>query len=113
MTNTWANKFVLDHKGWDGGDEFKYFYAEETTKNYGHTQPSNGYTDSECWCCDDGALNGGSWWWFRFDVYQQTYTDYEKLFSYSRTVVTQKESDQEVIEGAGISDVQHWVKYTF
>ena len=41
------------------------------------------------------------------------YTDYEKLFSYSKTVVTQKESDQEVVEGAGVSDVQHWVKYTF
>jgi len=54
-----------------------------------------------------------SWWWWRFEVYNQTYTDYEKLFSYSRTVVTQKESDQEVVEGAGVSDVQHWVKYSF
>ena len=54
-----------------------------------------------------------SWWWWRFEVYNQTYTDYEKLFSYSKTVVTQKESDQEVAEGAGVSDVRHWVKYTF
>jgi len=54
-----------------------------------------------------------SWWWWRFEVYNQSYTDYEKLFNYTRTIVTQKESDREVVEGNGVSDVQHWVKYSF
>lgn len=113
MKNTWENKYVQDHKGSDGTNDFKYFYAEESKKDYGRTQPSNGYTDSECWCCDDDALTGGSWWWFRFEVYQQSYVDYEKVYTYSRPVVTDEESASEVSDGKGISDVQHWVKYSF
>ena len=113
VKNTWGNKYVQDHKGSDGTNDYRYFYAEESKKDYGRTQPSNGYTDSECWCCDDGALTGGSWWWFRFEVYQQSYVDYEKLFTYSRPVVTDEESASEVSDGEGISEVQHWVKYSF
>ena len=54
-----------------------------------------------------------SWWWFRFDVYQQSYTDYQKLFSYQKTTYTEEESTSPVSEGGNISNVRHLVKYEF
>ena len=55
----------------------------------------------------------GSWWWYRFPVNQQTYTDYEKLFTYTKTVSEERESVTEVTASDTVSNVQHWVKYTF
>lgn len=55
----------------------------------------------------------GSWWWYRFPVSQQTYTDYEKLFTYVKTTTEEKESSTEVTPSDSITNVQHWVKYSF
>lgn len=52
-----------------------------------------------------------SWWWYRTEVMQQSYTDYQKLFTYTRTVTTDETSSTPVTEGSGISNVIHWVKY--
>lgn len=52
-----------------------------------------------------------SWWWYRAEVMQQPYTDYQKLFTYTRTVITDETSSTPVTEGDGISNVIHWVKY--
>ena len=54
-----------------------------------------------------------SWWWWRFEVLQQTYTDYQKLFTYIREDAELLESAVEVTPGENISNVQHWVKYSF
>ncbi len=54
-----------------------------------------------------------SWWWYRFEVYQQTYTDYQKLFTYVKDDIEVLESSTEVVSGDDISNVQHWVKYAF
>ena len=53
-----------------------------------------------------------SWWWYRAEIYKQTYTDYQKLFTYTRTVTSEESSAVPIAEGEGISNVQHWVKYT-
>ncbi len=55
----------------------------------------------------------GSWWWYRFPVNQQTYTDYEKLFTYVKNTSEEKESSTEVTLSDSISNVQHWMKYAF
>lgn len=52
-----------------------------------------------------------SWWWYRAEVMQQDYTEYQKLFTYTRTVTTDETSSVPVTEGEGISNVLHWVKY--
>ena len=52
-----------------------------------------------------------SWWWYRAEVMQQPYTDYQKIFTYTRTVTTDETSSTPVTEGSGISNVIHWVKY--
>lgn len=54
-----------------------------------------------------------SWWWYRFEVRQQSYTDYRKLFSYEKEESVTMESTSKVTEGDGISDVRHWVRYKF
>lgn len=54
-----------------------------------------------------------SHWWWIFDVRQQTYTDYQKLFTYVKDESEILESDTVVTPGDGITNVQHWVKYAF
>lgn len=91
----------------DDGFDFCQFCAFETTADYEHKAP-NGHIDPDCFATEDYGC-AYSWWWWRFDVYQQTYTDYRKLFTYRKT----EESSSLVSEGNGISNVKHWVKYSF
>ena len=105
-----GNYYIESAPGEKDGRNYQNFYAFETTTAYGQTQP-NGYTDDECYYTED--YPGGSWWWFRFEVRRQTYTDYEKLFNYRKVTTTREESDAPVAEGEGVSDVRHWVKYSF
>ena len=95
--------------------DFIYFDAFESTTDYGTVGPgTNGNIDVAplryAW---RGIAGDVSHWWFRFEVYQQPYTDYQKVFTYSRTVTEEKESSTAVSEGSGISNVKHLVKYTF
>ncbi len=99
-----ANNYINNVPGVSDGRNFCYFYAFETELAYGQTY--GGVTYDEYYTED---YPGGSWWWYRFDVYKQTYTDYEKLFTYRKT----EESSSSVSEGNGISNVKHWVKYSF
>lgn len=109
--NTELGNYYINYTSDGDGNRsaYPYFHAFESATAYGQTQP-NGYTDSECYYCVD--YPGGSWWWFRFEVYRQTYTDYQKLFTYTRTVTSEENSAVPIDEGEGISNVQHWVKYT-
>lgn len=95
--------------------DYIYFDAFESTTNYGTVGPgTNGNIDvSPMRYAWRGVLGDVSHWWWRFEVYQQTYTDYSKLFSYVRNKEEIKESMTEVVPGDGITNVQHWVKYEF
>lgn len=54
-----------------------------------------------------------SWWWWRIEVRQQTYTDYQKEFTYVKDTSSIQESATEILPDDGISNIQHWVKYEF
>ena len=49
-----------------------------------------------------------SYWWFRLDVRQCTYTDYVKTYKFYKW--EPKESSTAVTASANITNVQHWVK---
>ncbi len=55
-----------------------------------------------------GHSNNHSYWWFRLDVRQCTYTDYVKIFKYYK--VESKESSTKVTASDTITNVKHWVR---
>jgi hypothetical protein len=103
------NVFVEDRYCSVNGREYGNFRAFESTEAYGHTDP-NGVDGGECFYAWLGDPADGSWWWFRFPVYEQTVEKFLKTYHFER-VTTGLESTEEVEPGDGISDVQHWVKY--
>lgn len=108
-THYWGtseNKLINDHSCEEDGKYYDNFKAYE--HSYIEYEPGASYV---YW--NTGGPEDGSCWWFRFEVLQQTYTDYMKLFYYSRTVTTEETSSSAVEEGGNISNVQHWVKYRF
>ena len=102
---TSENKLISDQYCIEDGREYNNFKAYENS--YIEYVSGQNYVN---W--DRGGEEDGSCWWFRFDVLQQSYTDYQKLYSYTRTVTSEETSSSPVTEGNGISNVQHWVKYT-
>lgn len=99
------------------GNNYWYglFGAFKSTNNY------SGQTDSN-WNQNDTyykwyhvtdrssyADTQGSYWWYRMEYWTSTYTDYYKLFHYSKT--ENLESDTEVTAADGISNIQAWVRY--
>ena len=118
MSNEYGNWEIHDVEGSDGRYEYHLFHAFEgpDLKN------RNGMTTSGTEKSFDNIWstyhypeysNYGPWWWWRLEVYQQTYTDYQKLFIYVKDNSEVLESFTEVIPGNGITNVQHWVKYSF
>lgn len=64
--------------------KYCHFAAFDTTESFGSTD-RNGKTCSGIYYHDRKSLNYDiSWWWFRFSVYKQTYTDYKKVYNYYR-----------------------------
>ena len=49
-------------------------------------------------------------YFYRFDYYTSTYTDYYKVFQYQK-VTTGLEASTQVTAGGEISNVQQWVRY--
>lgn len=76
------------------------YSAEYSNWNQGHGQ----YLWYNC-----TGVNARSSFFYRFDYYTSTYTDYYKMFQYQK--VENKESSTEVNEGGSISNVQEWVQY--
>ena len=66
--------------------------------------------DSSAGCYKFTGHSKYSYWWFRNTVYKQTYTDYQKLFTYQK-VTTGLESSTQVTESDTISNVQTYVRY--
>lgn len=85
-----------------------YFHAFETTESAslrsGSTKVYNSTTLST------PPKFGSSKWWYRFSVYKQTYTDYEKLYSYKK-VTNGLESATQVYASDTVSNVQHMIRY--
>ncbi len=99
-------------KGPTNGYLYKYFGAFTSSTSY---TPMNGY-------CNNLGLttyyntgrtsyadSQGSKYWFRFDYYNSTYTDYVKYYRYY--TVDAKETNIEVTPTEDVFDVQKWVKY--
>ena len=92
-----------------------YFDAFEDTVDHGTWGPgTSGQINVDpmryAW---RGVLGDVSHWWWIFEVRQQTYTDYQKLFTYVKEESENLESSTEVASGDDISNIQHWVKYGF
>ncbi len=83
--------------------EFNTHHHFESTTNITYNASLDGYWYVNQGACDDTC------WWNRFTVYRQTYTNYQKQFTYSRT--TDMESKTEITSGNGISNIQKWVQY--
>lgn len=83
--------------------EFKAHHCFESSTSVSYDSAADAHWYVNQGACDDTC------WWYKFTVYKQTYTNYKKLFSYSKT--TNLESSTEVTSGNGISNVQKWVQY--
>lgn len=95
--------------------DYVYFDAFEDTVDHGTVGPGrNGNIDVAPmrYAWRNNRWDTSHWWWI-FDVRQQTYTDSQKLFTYVKEGSEILESSTEVIPGDGITNVQHWVKYSF
>ena len=103
---TSENKLINDHYCIEDGREYSNFKAYEN--GYIEYVSGNNYVN---W--DRGGEEDGSCWWFRFDVLQQTYTDYRKVFTYMKSEEETLDSAVPVVEDGNISNVRHWVKYEF
>lgn len=132
VSNSWAG-YVYWHWMYDCNNASAYSRAIYNQYGYG---PVNGYlykyfgafTSSASYSATSGYCNNlgltvyyntgrtsyadsqGSYYWFRFNYYTTTYTDYVKIFTYEK-ITTGKESATEVKESDSISDVQVYVQY--
>ena len=96
------------------GFAYKYFGAFKSTNGY--TYHSNGYCNNlnlpVYWKTGrtSYADSQGTYYWFRFNYYTCTYTDYQKLFTYQK-VTNGLETTSGAPSGSGISNVQRYVQY--
>jgi len=94
---------------------YKYFGAFKSTTNFsGQTNANWAQNDTyyKWYHVTDRSSNSatqGSYWFYRFDYYICSYTDYYKMFQYSKTEA--KESTTQVYASDSISNVQEWVQY--
>lgn len=98
-----ANRTINENKSSKNTE----FAAFTDATNYGHTD-SKGTTWSGGYFCNRRNYTDISWWWFRFDYYTSYYTEYKKVYGYTRT--TSQESTTQPT-GEHISNVQKWVQY--
>lgn len=132
VSSSWAG-YVYWHWMYDCNKANAYSRAIYNQYGYG---PTNGYlykyfgafTSSTSYDSTTGYCNNlgvkvyyntgrtsyadsqGSKFWFRFNYYTTTYTDYVKIFTYEK-ITTGKESTTEVKESDSISNVQVYIQY--
>ena len=82
---------------------YNTFDAFESATWVAYDSAAQAYKYKNASCCGD------SYWWNRFDVYKQTYVDYQKIYSFTKQ--TNHESATEVTATGSISNVQQWVQY--
>lgn len=54
-----------------------------------------------------------SHWWYITEIRQQTYTKYQRIFTYTKETTEPHESTENVVADDGITNVRHYVKYGF
>ncbi len=96
----------------ENGYGYNNFSAFTSTKDYG-TVNHSGQSGWTWYLIQDShtsyAQSGGSYYWYRFNYYTSSYTDYYKLFTYSK--VETMESTTEVAPSETVSNVKKWVQY--
>ena len=108
------NRRIFYQKGYNSENGYGYnnFSAFTSTKNYG-TVNHEGQSGWTWYLIQDThtsyAQSGGSYYWYRFNYYTSTYTDYYKMFQYQK--VEELESITAVTPDDTISNVQKWVQY--
>ena len=112
------NVLIEDHYGTVNGKDYIYFDRIVTTFNMSTEGMSTSGLKSfdGLWSSyhhpDYNLPEYASWWWYRFTIYQQSYSDYAKIFTYTKTTDQSKESTKKP-SGDGVINVQRWVKYSF
>ena len=111
-----GNRTIYDHVGTASYNNYYYDYWGSFTSTSGYT--ANG-TDYSCGSYGYKTYSGtgrttfaqsqGTKYWYRFDYYLCSYTDYYKLFHYTKT--EELESATDPTGGEGVSNVQQWVQY--
>lgn len=111
---------IYDRYGYGPTNNYLYKYFGAFTSTSGYTYYGTGsycnnlnmavYWDTPY---SSNADCQGTWFWFRFDYYTSSYTDYYKMFQYKK--VENLESYSQVYAGTSgnvtISNVQHYVQY--
>ena len=90
--------------------KYQYFQAFKSTTAYSAVYKNwNQGSGQYLWYNCTGVYARSSYF-YRFDYYTSTYTDYYKVFQYQK-VTTGNESSTQVTAGGEISNVQHYVRY--
>ena len=101
------NVLINDQYCWEDGREYYNFRAFESTADYGHIDP-NGRNGGGAFYAWFGEPLDGSWWWFRFPVYKQTWKKSVKQYNFTKISVL--ETNTGAPSGDGISNVKMYVK---
>lgn len=110
-----SDKYGLDSDGYNY-TRFNAFEVNDILRPVYGTNTSNNDIDlsgdgiySTCHHAAYNLPEYVSHWWWIVEIKQQPYTISEKIFTFSRD----RESTTEIQPGDGITNVQHWVKYSF
>ncbi|MGM9524455.1 MAG: InlB B-repeat-containing protein [Faecousia sp.] len=114
--NGTSTRAIYNKYGW-GENGYLYQYFGAFTDSNGSYSSDTGYCNSlgirnyivpgrTAWSDCQGATR-----WFRFDYYTSSYTDYYKMFKYSKVDALESNTDPIADGLSNISDVQHWVRY--
>ena len=89
--------------------KYQYFQAFKSTTAYGAVDGNWDQGSGQYRWYDCTGVNARSSFFYRFDYYTSTYTDYYKMFQYRK--VENLESTTKVTASDTISNVQEWVQY--
>lgn len=117
------NVYIADMGGANpDGYTYSLFHAFETDQilepTYGAGKNGDLYLTGEgiystCYVPAYNHAEYVSYWWFITEIRQQTFTKYQRIFTYTRETTEAHESAQPVVEGGDITNVRHYVKYGF
>ncbi|MDR1464458.1 MAG: PASTA domain-containing protein [Oscillospiraceae bacterium] len=105
-TNRWVESFQSS----DSHDNYNTFVYYWDNSDWQRGESGAGGAWVDMWVGKAGVTGVGSKWWYRIPCYQKPYTDYRKLFHWSKTTTESKESAS-YPSGSGVSNVQELVQY--
>ena len=114
-----GNRTIYDHKGTASYNNYYYQYFGAFTSTSGYSATGN--TDYSCGSYGYKTFYGtgrtsyadsqGSKYWYRFDYYKSTYTDYQKIYKYYRDLNYQSTDPGSGGDGITITNKVTYVKY--